>query len=387
MEKFITDFSRKKVLLLAIGHLITDIYPGFLAPVLPLLMVKLRFNVARAAILSSTLSISTSLLQPFFGYLSDKIRRTFLIIIGPLTASIIMSSIDFPNNYYLLLLFVFFGGLGVSAFHPQAAALINIKSGVRKNSGMSIFVFGGSIGIGVGALLISTVVAIGGLKSIYYAVLPGIIISLFLYKSFSKEKITEVTENNNLTLYGASFVLIILIITAIIRAFIILGLSTFIPIYLAEKGRNVAYGGITLFLMHSSGALGGLIGGHISEKIGEKLVILLSFAIPIPVFYLYLISDGLISLIFITIGAFFLYSAIPVVIFLGQNTFPNKISTISSMMMGFCWGTASIILIGMGAIAEIIGVKTTLFYLITSAGLGVLFASLLLKFNIGIPKN
>jgi hypothetical protein len=44
-------------------------------------------------------------------------------------------------------------------------------------------------------------------------------------------------------------------------------------------------------------------------------------------------TNGIVSLIMIVVGSFFLYSSIPVVISLGQNMFPNRISTISSIII------------------------------------------------------
>ena len=377
------EYSRGKVLLLSTGHLITDIYPGFLAPIVPLLMAKLDFSISEAATLMSTLIIATSLFQPIFGYLSDRIKRIVFIVIGPIIAAFFMSIINLPNSYHLLLLFVFLSGLGVASFHPQAAALTNLRSGTRKGSGMGIFVFGGSIGIGIGSLLISVIVSIGGLRAVHYAIIPGFIISALLYKSFCKERVVKIPEkNNNYSIQTASLILIVLFLLVVIRAIIILGLSAFIPIYLAQRGEAVVYGGITLFLMHSFGAIGGLVGGHLSEKIGEKMVIILSFIVPLPAFSLYLMSSGLISFILVSLGGFFLYSSIPVVIFLGQSTFPNRISTISSMIMGLGWGIAGLTIIGFGAAAEIIGVKTTLFCLVYISGLGFLLTLFLLKFKL-----
>ena len=373
-------YKKGKVILLALGHLSTDIYPGFLAPIIPLLMKKFDFSITMAAMLGSTLAFSSSLMQPLFGYLSDKMKKVYFLVLGPIVAAFFMSFIDMPNNYYMLLLFLFLSGLGVAAFHPQAAALTNIKSGNKKSAGMGLFVLGGSFGVALGALLISAIVSIGGLSSTYYAVFPGFVIAGFLYKYFHNVEIVKSTEkNNNYSTRTVSYIIVILILLAVIRAVIILGLSTFIPLYLAEKGQNIAFGGITLFLMNGFGGLGGFAGGYFSEKIGEKNVILLSFLIPIPLFYLYLTSSGMITLVFFSLAAFFLYSGIPVVISLGQDTLPHKINMVSSMMMGFCWGAAGLILIGLGAIAEIIGIEDMLYYLVYSIGLGLLLGLFLLK--------
>ena len=375
-------FKRDKVLLLSLGHLITDIYPGFLAPLLPLLMVKLDFSITGAAVLSSTLMLATSLLQPVFGHLSDKIKRKMFIVIGPVMSAFFLSGMNIPDNYYLLMLFILLGGMGVAAFHPQGAALINLKSGGRKGVGMGIFVFGGSVGFSLGSLLISGIASVGGLEKTYYTMIPGFIIAWLLYKYFFRIEMPKVKENNtNYSQHPVYYALIFIMLLASVRAVIILGFGTFIPIYLAEKGKDIAYGGITLFLMHSFGAVGGLFGGRIAEKIGEKTVIVLSFILPIPLFVLYMVTSGFPSMLFIAMGSIVLYSSIPVTISLGQHILPHKIGMASSLLMGFCWGIGGLVFIGMGVVADIIGVETTMFYLIYTMGIGFLLSLFLLRID------
>lgn len=379
MEK---KFKRDKVLLLSLGHLVTDIYPGFLAPLLPLLMIKLDFSIAGAAVLNSTLILATSLSQPLFGHLSDKIKRKIFIVIGPVVSAFFLSGINIPNNYYLLMLFILLGGMGVAAFHPQAAALTNLKSGGRKGVGMGIFVFGGSVGFSLGSLLISGIASVGGLEKTHYAMIPGFVIAFLLYKYFLRIEIPKPKENNtNYSQHAAYSILVFIILIVVVRAVVILGLSTFIPIYLAEKGENIAYGGITLFLMHSFGAVGGLFGGHIAEKIGVKTVIILSFILAIPLFILYMLTSGFLSMLFIATGSIILYSSLPVTISLGQHILPHKIGMVSSLLMGFCWGIAGLIFIGIGAAADVIGVETTMFYLIYTIGIGFVLSLFLLKID------
>lgn len=69
------NFRPHRVSLLALGHMITDAYPGMITPVIPLLMIDHKFGVFYAGIISSVIGVSSSLLQPMVGYLSDKFRR------------------------------------------------------------------------------------------------------------------------------------------------------------------------------------------------------------------------------------------------------------------------------------------------------------------------
>jgi MFS family permease len=62
-----------KVGLLSLGHLVVDLYPPFLAALLPLLIDRLGLSLTLASLLASILMFSAYLNQPLFGILSARI--------------------------------------------------------------------------------------------------------------------------------------------------------------------------------------------------------------------------------------------------------------------------------------------------------------------------
>ena len=73
-----TEDSSGKAVYLALGHFVTDIYPAFLPPLLPLLIDKFQLSFTSVSLLATVQSLSTSLTQPFFGFLFDKIGGRIL---------------------------------------------------------------------------------------------------------------------------------------------------------------------------------------------------------------------------------------------------------------------------------------------------------------------
>ncbi|MCL5019245.1 MAG: MFS transporter [Patescibacteria group bacterium] len=320
-------------------------------------------------------SFSASFLQPFFGYLADKTRKTFFIFIGPMLAAIFFSSLDFPTSYSSLLLFVFIGGVGVAAFHPVGAALVGMHSGSRQNTSMSWFVTGGNVGFSSGAIIITTIVTFGGLQSAYFAILPGLILVILLWKLFPEREFPPRLKNNhNHSPLVARITLFILSSIVTIRALIISGFITFIPLYVAEQGISLSSGGLTVSVFLGCGALGAFFGGIVADKIGEKLVILLSFVIPIPFLILYLYFPFPLNVISLAIGSFSLFSSISVVISVAQSIFSHRIGTVSSIVMGFCWGIGGLLITPAGWIAETIGLKLALIGIAGVAVTGIIAA-------------
>ena len=66
------------------------------------------------------------------------------------------------------------------------------------------------------------------------------------------------------------------------------------------------------------------------------------------------------QLLGIAIGGFFLQSTLPVNVTFGQSIAPVSAATVSSLMMGFAWGTGGLTVPIVGLIADRIGIEATL---------------------------
>ena len=98
-----TEPSFGKIACLVMGHFVTDLYPAFLAPLLPLLIDKFQISLTSASLLAMVLALSTSLTQPFFGFLFDKIDGRRIMIFGPAVGGLSMSLIGLAPHYSFLI--------------------------------------------------------------------------------------------------------------------------------------------------------------------------------------------------------------------------------------------------------------------------------------------
>ena len=72
-------FNLKILLLLSLGHLVTDIYQGALPTILPFLKDNLALSYTMTGIILIVGNFTSSLIQPLFGYLSDIREKQFLL--------------------------------------------------------------------------------------------------------------------------------------------------------------------------------------------------------------------------------------------------------------------------------------------------------------------
>src|SRR5712692_4724361 len=103
--------------LFCFGHFFVDLYSGALGALQPLLVDQFRMSFTAAGILAGVLSFSSSVLQPAYGYLSDRFHSRLFTALAPAVAGIFISSLGLAPNFWALLLMVFLGGSGIASFH------------------------------------------------------------------------------------------------------------------------------------------------------------------------------------------------------------------------------------------------------------------------------
>jgi FSR family fosmidomycin resistance protein-like MFS transporter len=363
--------------MVTLGHFLNDCYGSFFAPILPLLIDKLSLSLALASGLASIPSITSSVFQPLYGMASDRIRGRFFILMGPLLSIVCMGLIGVAPNVVLLGLLLLLAGIGAAAFHPQAVAAAGTVSGSRKGLGISIFTFGGSVGFALGPLAIIAAVQLFGLEQSYYIMLPGVVLLLLLLLYLRVPSGT--IDRQQMPSLAAAFrgvqaPMVWLFSIAVIREFTRLAVVTFLPLFLALQGQSLMAGGVTLALFSLAGALGGMVGGSLSDRWGRRGVIWVSGLVCVPLLWGIFHTQGILSLVCLVLAAATLSGANSVVIAFAQELVPSRAGTASSLVMGLGWGVAGVALIGFGYVAEVISVPRALDIAVTLPLLGVVCA-------------
>ena len=94
--------DKKKIFLVSLGHLSCDINGGALPAILPFLITAYGFDYQAAAGLMFAFSCLSSIIQPAFGYLSDKLSKPWFIPVGVLLAGGGLASIGFLHSYWAI---------------------------------------------------------------------------------------------------------------------------------------------------------------------------------------------------------------------------------------------------------------------------------------------
>mgnify|MGYP003558538105 FL=1 len=116
------------VISLAIGHLVTDLQAGALPIVLPHLKEMFSLTYAQMAAIVLTQNVTSSVIQPVFGYITDKRSLPTLLPYCAALAGAGFAAIGWVSSYALLLLTVIIIGISSASYHPQASKTVNFLS-------------------------------------------------------------------------------------------------------------------------------------------------------------------------------------------------------------------------------------------------------------------
>jgi len=356
------------------AHFLNDFYVAFLAPLLPLVVAKFNLSLALAGLLATVLTTSAAMSQPLFGAIADRLRARVFVVAGPALTVAAMGLMGLAPSYAWLIVFLLIAGTGTASFHPQGASTAGEASGRRKGTGLSLFVAGGELGYALGPLVIAIVVASRGLEATWMVAIPGVVASVLLWRSIPPRRDPPVRLAGQ-TLRGdlleALRPLAVLWFIVVLRSVVISAYQTFIPLLLNQRGGSIVAGGVAVFLFGGIGAIGGVSGGTLSDRIGRRRMMALSLTLSTPLLYAFVRLHGPWAYLFLAAGGIAIYLSAAVTIVMAQELMPHRASVASSIVMGLAWGTAGLSLTAVGALADLIGLERTLTWILLLAVLAL----------------
>jgi FSR family fosmidomycin resistance protein-like MFS transporter len=366
--------------LLSAGHMFTDLNQGAIPALLPFFISQHHLSYAAAASIVFAANVASSVIQPLFGHWADRSRKSWLMPCGILLAGLGIALTGITSNFALILLLVAVSGVGIAAFHPEAARYANNLASENKAMGLSIFAIGGNVGFAVGPVLATSALLAWGINGTLVLAVPAIAMALFIYqqfKSFSPatlvQKDSTANHSEGKDQWGAFLRLTGIVIA---RSVIFFGLNTFIPLYWINiLHESAALGGTALTIMFSTGVAGTLLGGRVADSLGYRNLIIVGFGALLPLLvaltYIHNTFWATVLLVPISLALFCIYSPI---IVSGQNFLPTRVGLASGVTIGLAVSIGGVAAPMLGWIADINGIQAALQSLIVFPVLAIALA-------------
>jgi FSR family fosmidomycin resistance protein-like MFS transporter len=363
---------------LSAGHLFTDLNQGAVAALLPFLISERGISLAAAGALVFAATVSSSIVQPLFGIFSDRRPLPALMPLGVLLAGCGMALVGVAPSYPLIMLCVVLSGLGVAAFHPEAARFANYVSGSGRARGMSFFSVGGNAGFALGPALATPLVVVFGLPGVLFLALPAVAMATVLFYElprmlgFKPEAVESAGERSD-TAPEHWWPFARMIGVVIVRSFVYFGLVAFVASYY-ERVLDVspALGNAALTLMLFGGAAGTLTMGPLADRFGRRTILGVSMLLLPPLIFCFTLAGPFVGMALLVLVGAATVGTFGITVVMGQEYLPGRIGLAAGLTMGLSIGLGGVGAPLLGLVADSAGLSFTMLVIAVLPVLGIL---------------
>jgi len=331
--------NKEAIALLSLGHFLIDFCQGVVPALVPFLVTERHFSYTAAASLVFAISATSSVVQPLFGQLADRLALAWLLPASVLLAGLGLALGSQSPSFAVVLAAFGLSGLGVAAFHPEAARKAYLASGERRTTGMSLFSVGGGLGFALAPALTTAVVVSWGISGLLALLAPAALIAALLARTighasasspYHKKGVLQLEGQDDWRGFG------ILSGATICRSIVFYGLNTFLALYFMTRwNQSAAQGNEALAVFLGTSIVGKLLGGWLADRVGRRAVIRSGFVGAVVFLGLFVqTQDRGWALALLIPLAVFIFLPTSVLVVLGQEYLPRRVGMASGVTLG-----------------------------------------------------
>ncbi len=353
----------RPLLTLMLGHFTVDAYVGLLPVLYPLLIARFSLSFETVGLVSLAYSGTASLAQPLFGLVADRYGTRFIGLALIWTATV-FATIGFAPTFPALLALAAAAGLGSAAYHPLGAVNANavIPEGQR-NTAMSIYSTGGTLGVALGPLIGVVIFSLLGVRGTALMVLPGVGVAVWLLGEMRSIGISRPTHEERRATPRAPVPILLLlpiIVVMMSRTCTLYVLEAFIPTWYKSLGYGASFYGplaTTVILASAAGTIGS---GTLADRYGKRAITIVSLALTVPALLLFTAFVGPIAFVTAALVGLLAASTTPLMLVMAQALMAGRTGMASGLVLGLGFVTGAIGVPVTGALADALGLRTAL---------------------------
>jgi MFS transporter, FSR family, fosmidomycin resistance protein len=362
------DTAYKILFIIGLVHLLNDSIQSVIPAMFPILEKSMGLSFTQLGMIAFSLNIVSSILQPLIGMATDKKPMPYALPLG-LTATMFgVLGLAFAPSFEFVILSVLFIGLGSAVFHPEGSRVAYMAAGPRRGLAQSIYQVGGNSGQALAPLITALIlVPLGQFGAVWFTLVAAVAVGLLLYiaawysrkldyeKLAAKAKKARKQVNKGIS-KNIKMALVLILFLIFARSWYISGMTNFYAFYAIDKyGLSIKEAQIFLFAFLVAGAFGTFFGGPLADRFGKKNIIFLSMIATAPLSAIIPFMPYIVAFSLLTVSGFILMSSFSVTVVYAQELVPGKIGTMAGLTVGLAFGMGAIGSVGLGYLADLIG--------------------------------
>ena len=339
------------------SHFVHDVYTASIPALLPAIMEKLSLSLTMVGTLTAILQIP-ALLNPFIGYLADKVSLRYFVIFAPAVTATIVGGLGCANSYTMLAILLFATGISVACYHAPAPAIIGRVAGNQVGKGMSLFMAAGELARAAGPLMAVWAISMWTLEGFYRVAIFGWIASFILYLRLrSIPARMEKPGDFRVILPVLKSLFLPLLIVIFFRNFMHEALATYLPIYMNSKGASLWIAGGALSILEMAGVAGALSSGTLSDWLGRKMILLAAALGSAVGMLIFLNVEGWLLIPALLFLGFFTLSTAPVMLAMVQDHMVTNRAVGNGLYMMITFFIRIVALVAIGIMGDKFGLE------------------------------
>jgi len=353
-------------LAVGMGHLMVDVLNGHRSILLTYWSGPLGLSNAMLGVISTAYTLIASLIQPIFGYLTDRLGPRWVASGGVLWMALFYSlAMVTPGHAAIYLLIL--ASMGSGAFHPAGTMLAALRgrthaAGRETTATASFFVFG-QFGLFLGpvlaGLLLERFGVLGLLITASLAWPVGIAVARQLRGMLPPSRLTPSSDADKSAApalkYGLGGLLSFALLAAL-RSLAESNMNVFMPKYLSDLGQSPSTYGLVTALFMGGAAVGNVVGGRLADRYGKRRIAMLTLSLAsVPLFVFPMLGWSPWLYFFVPLAGSFTGASHSILVVLAQRMFPGRMALASGLILGFMFSSGALGTLLSGYLADLWG--------------------------------
>ncbi|WP_433247886.1 MFS transporter [Actinomadura nitritigenes] len=355
---------RGPVALLSAGHACVDVYQGAVPAIVPFLVTGRHYSYVAASGIVLAATLLSSVVQPAFGMLTDRWAMPWLVPVATGVAGLGAALSGVSDAYALTWAAIALSGLGVAAYHPESARVARALTG-GDHAGMSWFSLGGNIGFAAAPLLVTPVLAAGGLHATPWLAAPAALGTALSLTAMRRRTSGTAAKKSAADGRDDRPMFVRLSLVVLCRSVVFFGISTLLAVVARQRtGGGADAGAVALFVLFAGGAAGTVLGGRLAATLGRVRTLRASYLLAVPAVAGVALAPSYTIYAFVALTAIALYTPFSIHVTLGQDYLPRRVGTASGVTLGLAVSAGGVASPAVGALADAASPRTALLPLI-----------------------
>jgi FSR family fosmidomycin resistance protein-like MFS transporter len=351
---------------LSVAHLLNDLLQSMIPALYPLIKETYRLDFMQVGLITLAFQVTSSLLQPLLGYVTDKRPWPYAMVAGMGATLVGLLTLAFAASYPMVLLAAALVGLGSAVFHPEATRMARHAAAGRQGLAQGLFQVGGHAGYAIGPLLAAAIVVPRGQASLAWFSIVVLIAMVLMswtasrYSAFRRSQPKghgEEIARHGLSRGRVLFAMAILVLLLVSKNGYNAAFTSYYTFYLITRFEiTVQLSQIMLFAYLAVSTFGVIIGGMVGDRIGRDRVIWLSIVGSLPFALLLPHADLFWTGVLSVIISFVMASAFSAILISAIDLVPHRVGLVGGLFYGLSFGLAGIAAAVLGALADLVGI-------------------------------